>query len=252
MFTAFGYASREGGQKETRPLRDRERSMHWIGSVARGIVELLAQRVCPGCDGELAVEETGFCSACAPLLEPSHGGVSAYAYGGPLAYAIQNLKYRARADLAPALAELWLPRIQHQAGRVDTIIPMPLHPVRLRQRGFNQVSLLARPISRAFGIPMKPMWLTRIRDTESQSGLDATSRQNNVRGAFRASHRVRGHHILLIDDVKTTGATLTSAKEALQKAGAKQIFITTLAGVSIGTKQEPFVDFAVASEEAEG
>jgi ComF family protein len=115
------------------------------------------------------------------------------------------------------------------AGLVDLVIPMPLHPKRLRARGFNQAALLARPVSRKLGVALNVRSLERIRDTPEQAGLSRSDRVLNVKGAFRIRTRGRTGRVLLIDDVRTTGATLASAAEALLEAGFSSVFSLALA-----------------------
>ncbi len=110
------------------------------------------------------------------------------------------------------------------------IVPVPLGRQRQRQRGYNQVNLIARPLALAMGISFVPTALTRVRETQSQVGLTRTERHQNVYGAFQAGGtRVNGQIILLMDDVATTGSTLSSCAEALLAAGAQDVFAVTVA-----------------------
>jgi ComF family protein len=110
------------------------------------------------------------------------------------------------------------------------IIPVPLGVGRLKERGYNQISLIARPLAMAMGIAFAPHALTRVRETRSQVGLTKNERHENVRGAFRTGNvRVTGRVLLLIDDVATTGSTLSSCAEALDCAGARDVFALTIA-----------------------
>src|SRR5688572_5085616 len=112
--------------------------------VVRGLLDLIAPRGCAGCDLELGAGETGFCAACEPLLDPGRrlpSAISAYVYGGPVAVAIRRLKYAGRTELVPVLGALVSARAIEIAHEVDLVVPVPLHPARLRQRGFNQAAL---------------------------------------------------------------------------------------------------------------
>jgi ComF family protein len=199
-----------------------------------GWLSCLAPARCCGCDDAVGDDVPGFCEACSPLLDappvtlqPPAREAAAYGYGGPLADAIGRLKYAARSDLVPALGELLARASLAYAGAVDVVIPMPLFPRRLRERGFNQSALLARYAARALGVPLRVDVLRRVRDTATQAGLSREARAANVRGCFRA--RALGQRVLLIDDVRTTGATLESAAQALRSAGAPDVVTLALA-----------------------
>ncbi|OGN75933.1 MAG: hypothetical protein A2X25_01980 [Chloroflexi bacterium GWB2_49_20] len=113
---------------------------------------------------------------------------------------------------------------------IEMVIPVPLGQKRKSERGYNQVSLIAFPLSLELGMHYAPGGLMRIRETESQVGLNAKDRHENVKDAFLAnSHRVAGKNILLIDDVATTGATLSSCTCALKAGGASNVYAITLA-----------------------
>ncbi|MCX8023574.1 MAG: ComF family protein [Thermanaerothrix sp.] len=151
-------------------------------------------------------------------------------YQGPLRKAVHGLKYHRNLALgdyfAPALIEVFLA----QKWDIDLIIPVPLSPNRRRQRGYNQAEILATPLALAIQKPLASRALIKRRETPSQVGQSASERQENIRDAFIAYPRsVSSHRILLIDDVITTGATMSACAEALLKAGASAVFGLTLA-----------------------
>ena len=111
------------------------------------------------------------------------------------------------------------------------MIPVPLARERERERGFNQALLLARRIASRLELPTRPRWLARVRATRPQSDLSAAERRANVRGAFRASRRVAGRHVVVVDDILTTGATLGECARALREAGAWRVGVVTVARV---------------------
>ena len=168
---------------------------------------------------------TGFCAACAVLIErapsamrPPAQHAAATLYQGPMADAIRAFKYGPNSSLAYCLSRWLVDSALHYAGRIDAVVPMPLHTARLRERGWNPSTLLARPVARALALPLRPSWLQRVRPTATQAGLSRTARQQNVRGAFQAA-RVPTARVLLIDDVHTTGATLQEATRCLEARG---------------------------------
>lgn len=204
-----------------------------LAAITNGLLDLVAPRTCPACDLDLAPGEKGFCGACAPLLErlPEDGGRhAAYAFGGPLADAIRRWKYDRRTDHSGALAALLVGACAPFGGRIDAVVPIPLHPRRLRERGFNQASLLGAVVARRLGVPLDAGRLRRLRDTAAQAGLSATDRGHNVRGCFAARERTRHPRVLVIDDVRTTGATFAEAARALRDAGAIDVHVIALAG----------------------
>jgi ComF family protein len=140
------------------------------------------------------------------------------------------MKYRRNSALGEAFAP-------HLAGyactlgwQVDLVVPVPLGKQRMKERGYNQVGLLAMPLAALQGWRYSPKVLIRTRETRSQVGLSPLERMENISGAFRAEPVLAaGKAILLVDDVVTTGATLSACSEALVKAGTRMIYALTLA-----------------------
>jgi len=146
---------------------------------------------------------------------------------------IQALKFQGRRNIAdllgPLMASVFLE--SWDRDQIDMLVPIPLHPRRRRERGFNQSALLARSMARWIAIPVCGRVLTRVRHTAPQVGLTDVERTRNLKDAFRCSDpaKVRGKRILLIDDVMTTGATAASAASALSQAGAQRVSVLTAA-----------------------
>ncbi len=191
--------------------------------------ELVGPSRCAACD-----EPTGpnvlFCVGCAATVVRCPEDEAAFEYGGALASAIQRLKYGGRPDLGPALGRVMLAT----AGRrspIDLVVPVPLHPRRLVERGYNQSALLAGPIAELLGAPLLPRALVRLRDTEQQVRLERGTRLLNVAQAFaaRMTDRLCGARVLLVDDVRTTGATLAACTMTLEAAGARDVVAVVLA-----------------------
>lgn len=159
--------------------------------------------------------------------------LSAGLFAEPLRDAIHAFKYDDQPQLAQVFAEYMIEVWLASGFVADVLAPVPLHPTRQRERGFNQSELLARHISRALGIPEHARALARTRRTKQQAQLSADAheaRQQNVRGAFTAAPQlVNGKQIVLIDDVLTTGATLCECANALYRAGALHVTALTLA-----------------------
>jgi len=185
------------------------------------LVSLLSPSRCAACDAP-ARERAVFCAACAIAVERSFDRGAPFLYGGPVAQAITRFKYGPVPELARPLGALLAAAARERAFSVDAVVPVPLHPTRLFERGFNQAALLARPVARALGVPLRARALARTRPTEKQAELDRSARLQNVRGAFRA-RRAMGERVLLVDDVRTTGATQNACAEALRAAGCPRV-----------------------------
>lgn len=150
-------------------------------------------------------------------------------YEGPLREAVHALKFERRAVLAAPLGALLRPLADPLLERIDLVVPVPLHPARLRERGFNQSRLLAEEAVRgALRVPIVDA-LARTRQTEVQSGLDAVTRAENVRGAFTARRPLHGARALLVDDVISTGFTVSECARALRGGGARDVSVVAVA-----------------------
>ena len=151
----------------------------------------------------------------------------------PLREVIHRFKYGRQASLGQPLGQLMAQTCQSwfRASALDLIIPVPLHPRRLRWRGFNQSVLLGREVGRAWEIPLDPFILMRKTETAPQSTLNLKERQPNVRGAFSIARRrtVDQLRLLLVDDVYTSGATVKECSRVLVHSGAREVQVLTLA-----------------------
>jgi ComF family protein len=159
---------------------------------------------------------------------------SAVAYEGPLEPAIFHFKYEGWRALARPLASLIAERLVVEGVAARWVVAVPLHPLRLRQRGFNQAELLARDLRRKLALTSPPGVLARTRSTPPQVGHDRKRRFENVAGAFvwRGSG-LDGQSMLLIDDVATTGATLNACASALRAAGSGPVTGVSVARVNV-------------------
>ena len=172
------------------------------------------------------------CATCRTTRLQYDYARSAAVYEGALREALHALKFTGRRALSNPLGDLAAEQcVGSLPGGIDALIPVPLARERERERGFNQSTLLARRIGRRLDVPTRPGWLARIRSTRPQSDLSAAERRANVRGAFRASDHAAGRHVLLVDDILTTGATLDACARALRAAGARRVGVLTVARV---------------------
>jgi ComF family protein len=179
------------------------------------------------------IEGERLCLPCSLQMPPFSGARSYGFYSAELAQLIQGLKFRGRSNLACLLAPLLADVFSESWDRseFDCVVPVPLHPWRKRERGFNQAALLARPFARLIGIPCCESILVRARMTRPQVGLSDQERWNNLKLAFKCRNpaRIVQKRVLLLDDVLTTGATVSSAADALLEAGAMRVAVLTLA-----------------------
>lgn len=181
------------------------------------------------------VGEGAVCGACAARAPVFSKARSAFVYGDDSRALVLQLKHGGRTDALKAFGR-WMARAgAEMLPGADALVPVPLHPRRLRQRRFNQSLLLDGALSRISGVPVEPHILVRTRATPSQGGLTAKGRTRNVAGAFRVrqsmKETVKGRRFVLVDDVYTTGATLEACTRALTRAGAEDVSAITLSRV---------------------
>lgn len=184
---------------------------------------------------EGAAPAPAFCAACAAARPAFDYVRSAACYRGPLRDALHAFKFAGKRALARPLADLVLeqcaPRLPPGIG---ALIPVPLARDRERERGYNQAALLAGRLASPLGVRVRARWLARVRATAPQTDLNAAERSANVRHAFRASGAVAGLHVVIVDDILTTGATAAECARALRAAGAREVGVLTVARVLSG------------------
>lgn len=163
------------------------------------------------------------CSACQHAPPPLSEVHAAFLYGFPLDRLLPRLKFHRDLAAGRLLAQTMAAAFRGLA-RPDVLLPVPLHRTRLRERGYNQALELARPLGRMLGLPVRAGLLLRARHTTPQSRLDADARIGNLQDAFEVVHgSVPPPHVVLVDDVMTTGATLHAAADALFDAGVERV-----------------------------
>ena len=199
---------------------------------------LAAEYFCRQCrtpfQNRFPLDEEGRCALCRLGARGFDAAYCFGAYEGTLRELIHVYKYGKVRTLAQPLGA-FLGRALARDERYDLVTPVPLHWRRRWQRGFNQSELLAREIGRRSGIPFAHT-LRRIRSTSAQAGLSNTARRRNVAAAFAArralrADALRGRHVLLVDDVMTTGSTAAACAQALKNAGAARVALLTVARV---------------------
>lgn len=246
------------------PIRILSRAARLTRMLGGRLLDFVYPPHCPGCGTRLG-SARALCGACwcsiafiehplCPILgipfahDQGEGVVSARAiaeppdfdrvravaaYDGVVRGLVHGLKYRDRTDLAPMMA-VWMVRAAGPLLReADVVLPVPLHRNRLFFRRLNQSAELARAIARLSGLAYLPRALLRRKATARQVGLGRTARLENVRGAFAVTAEGRaalaGKRVVLVDDVFTTGATVSAAARALKRAGVSEVTVLTFA-----------------------
>lgn len=191
-------------------------------------IELIKPPICPRCGQPKG--RAGLCSLCR-CTPPQIDAIRAVAYfQGTLRQAIHRFKYQNQQNLAIPLGQLLSGYLQEHNLPVEVIVPVPLHPTRVQERGYNQAALLARQLGQQTGLPVVENSLLRVKKTLPQVDLNAQERKENMQGAFRcADDRLVGRRVLLIDDVCTTGATLEASSVALREHKAHSVWALVLA-----------------------
>jgi ComF family protein len=241
----------------------------WLREIGNSVVDLLfppccvnchqfGAWLCARCQGEIEAIQLPVCYRCGqpldgqgtsppmPALDASLSckrcrdkksqldGLCAYGFhAGPLREAIHQLKYEGLRVLAVPLGKMmgqgWA-ALRPRDHDIDVVVPVPLHPTRQRQRGYNQAALLARQLGAEIGRPVVENILVRVKATTPQVDLNAEERQANVRNAFKTlDSSLTAKRVLLVDDVCTTGSTLEAACSALRDANASSVWAFTLA-----------------------
>ena len=200
-------------------------------------------RWCPDCQARVPRIHKPFCEKCgiptkgADLCEKCKSNPPAYrmmrswaVFDSPIQNGLHTMKYRRNIVLGEAIAMQTADFVHSLHWQLDVLIPVPLGKKRLKERGYNQVALVARPLAYQIGIRYEPDALWKTRETRSQVGLTISQRSENVQNAYQAdSTVVKDKSILIMDDVATTGSTISACTAALRSAGAQEVYVLTIA-----------------------
>lgn len=216
------------------------------------ILDFFLPRFCPGCNKKLSAEENAVCETClnsilladderiqiefdknfksAQVIKEFY---SKYIFKAEssLQNIIHALKYNRQFRLGIFLGRVLGEGLKSKRWSIDIIIPVPIHHLRKAERGYNQSDYIAKGISASLNIPFSSRYISRIRHTPSQTGLNQKERAMNVSNAFKVKNakKIKGKNILLVDDVCTTGATLQECGIMLHNAGANSIYVSSIA-----------------------
>jgi len=169
------------------------------------------------------------CGHCSRTEPPFHRIVAPWRYEGPLAELIRLLKFRQKLAVGRSLGILLARQLKRRRDRPQLILPVPLHPRQLRERGFNHAAELAYAVSRELELPWSTRLLRKRRPTPAQHDLDRGERLENLRGAFHFIPAGGYRHVAVVDDVVTTGATVTEVARTLKRAGVEKVEIWAVA-----------------------
>lgn len=181
---------------------------------------------CPRC--ALPISKSYLCGQCLRHPPEQDSSFSLFRYHDPIDHLIADFKYHDKLYLSALFSQLMCEHLNNRR-LPDLLIPIPLHPNRLRQRGYNQSLELAKALSKQLGIPICNNYLIRAIDTKSQASIPFKARKKNIQHAFALTQGKLPAHIALIDDVLTTGHTADAAAKLLRKAGAHRIEVWTIA-----------------------
>lgn len=203
------------------------------------------EKICDKCGSEVSMHAF-VCDRCHHYVKTDkhdwhfNKARSAFSYEKPVIELVLRLKYNAEGDIAKFAAPLLAETAAKYGITADLIIPVPLAPKRLKERGYNQSELIATELSKIINVPIISNFLVRIKHTEAQKKMSPGERQENLHGAFEIHAPysvVKGKRILLIDDVLTTGATVNECARIIRRAKPKSVEVLTIA--SVCTKNLP-------------
>lgn len=202
----------------------------------RGKIHYVRQPFCFRCGRPLTEKEREYCTSCQTHPAPFTAGRALCVYEGAVRESLHAVKYQNRREYLDVYARLMARRLgpAFQKWQVDMLVPIPMYPSAKRARGYNQAELLADRLGEELGLPVCRM-LQKIRKTADQKELDYRERRENLRGAFALSKKAlkdpgarRGQSVLLVDDIYTTGSTISEAAKTLRREGIGRVYFATV------------------------
>jgi ComF family protein len=190
-----------------------------------------AGRACPRCAAPLpaSVPEGAECGRCQRRPPPFIATRAVFAYAPPVVQLVTRFKYGGELALSRFLGEALTKAFGADGVRPDVLVPVPLHGARLRSRGYNQSLEIARYLSRALHVPLDRSGVRRVRATRPQAGLPLEERRANLRNAFQTGKSYKGLRVAIVDDVMTSGHTVSALARCLRKAGAREVVVWVIA-----------------------
>ena len=178
---------------------------------------------CPQCGLPLQFETDTPCGNCLKHPPTFDRSIATFQFEEPVRHLIHALKFHARYPCARLLGDMLADKLTKLEDKPDIIIPVPLHPKRYRERGYNQALELARIVSKRLDLPLDYQHCIRTHATQAQTELNALQRSRNMRKAFAIVKPITYQHVAILDDVVTTGATVNELAKVLRKSGVKRI-----------------------------
>lgn len=225
----------------------------YVKQIARDFISLFYPEVCLCCGGGLAVQEEFLCTSCTftlprtnyhkqeenPLQKVFWGraeidAVSAFCHyrkGNTVQDLVHEMKYKGKKELGVLLGKLYGRDLKDsQFDNVEIILPVPLHPKKLKRRGYNQSAYFAQGLSQSLGVPVLADGLTRVKDTDTQTRKSRFARWENVEGIFAVNKpdELKAKSVLLVDDIITTGSTIEACVNELRKAGVGKVYVAAI------------------------
>jgi ComF family protein len=198
-----------------------------------------AQLICDACYLTLPFHQTGCLSCGLKIIPGNDRGICSHClseppafdyvhalfdYATPISSLITQLKFQGNLTIAKLFAHYWIGYLKNNRSTLpECIIPTPLHYKRLQERGFNQALEIAKPIGKFFNIPIDIRSCIKLKNTQPQSSLSADKRRKNLKNAFALSHSIEAKHVVILDDVMTTGNTISEISILLKKSGVEQV-----------------------------
>ena len=211
------------------PLQDKRGRSLWLCTYCEALFQPMEGPGCTVCSVPVK-PGTRVCSSCGSRTFSFIHNRSAFIYEDLVRDLMHEVKFRRRKHVAQGLGRLWAGIIADSIPSNAVLVPLPMHPKKRRERGFDQAEIMATAIADATGVKLVKA-LVRIQDTPPQSGLHPQQRAENVRGAFRVPPGldITGQNFILIDDIYTTGASLNECARTLKSGGAAEVYAMTLA-----------------------
>jgi len=204
----------------------------------KNILIPLQEPLCYKCGRQIISNSSEYCDTCMSYNFSFDKAFSLWPYNSTVKTSLSNFKYRGRREFAEYYADKLYEHFHNALPKlnISAVVPVPIHPERLKNRGYNQAELIAEILAKKLDLPIVTDYLIRSKNTLAQKNLDPVSRRKNLREAFRINHNSKFYeiqlkNILLIDDIYTTGSTADACSAVLKEAGTEKVYVLCVASV---------------------